>query len=512
MPKRKSLQDDIPRRDAYIKWFYATEGSEDEKEFNEKYRRKVKDPLMLGQPEGIDADTELYRAVFKKNIKKVKQLLEEGHDPDQYLGGPFQVYNHALHRAVQNKSMELVRLLHKESCNLDVVDGKQRTALMIAVEQENFEMVELLVDMGASGRPRDENGENVMERALWVYGPSYFYGPPLTEKRFDMLKVLMKSHPQLGRHIYLRRCHYRIDPDQSPRSTALHIACQGELWPAVHLLAKSGWCDLHREDDKERTPFQVAIEFAHSYLVGSVAEPVIKKPSWVDAIEALINAGADIEEPNETIGFPLIHCIKHARPPVVRLMILANTDIHTPREEMTYQIQYNGSVTRIPREGTPLEHAILNCREWLLHVHTLTYVHRHKWELAWPYFGIIWMLLRAGANARSLDAQFRGFIADIRKSLWKGTRRPPGLRNCKRVIVDIERRMKRPDRLDEICRNRIRSLMPGKRLNRYLWRLPLSKIAREFIELDKLPVFRTEIDYENDGNTESGSDITDEGD
>ena len=496
------------KKEAYIKWFYATKGSEDEITFIKGYHHNIRDPLTLDQPEKGDADSELYRAVFQQNVKKVDRLLEDGHSPDQCFVGPYGVHNYTLHRAVQNKSTELVHLLYRKNCDLEVEDGKGRTALMIAVEQEDMQMIKLLIGKSANGNTRDEFGNSVLERALLDISEmeALPYDPVLTRQRLDMIKVILKSDPQPDCHVFKWLCTYIDDGVQTPRRTALHVACSARLWSVAALLANTGICDVHRVDEKQRTPFHIAIEYHNPHC-----------PSWLDAVEALVYAGSDIDKPNEQMGYPLVHVIRRACPPLVRLMILANADIHSSRLDCMPDVRIKDKETVRyiygQRVGPPLQHAIFACHDFLVHEHSQTHIGKYDWIMAWSYFGIIWMLLCAGANVRCLDFEYQGFVANIRKSLWGGTRRPPGLRNCKRVIIDIERRMKRPDRLDEICRNTIRLLM-GKRLQSNITKLPMSKTSREFVLLDNLPVFRTEIpldDFKYDCDTESDGDITDEG-
>ncbi len=100
-----------------------------------------------------EVDTELYIAVDRDNLEKVKELLEKGaansiNTPDEVFG--FTTF----HKAATHNNLAIVKLLINSNpteahFGLNHVNCIGESPLFVAVEKNNFEIVKLFVDHGA---------------------------------------------------------------------------------------------------------------------------------------------------------------------------------------------------------------------------------------------------------------------------------------------------------------------------------------------------------------------------
>lgn len=120
--------------------------------------------------QGVERDTntgDSYSAIslaaYFGHTDTVRRLLESGSDPDTQVGG----WYNALHHAVKKDNLELARelLVGGADPNIGVTARRGETPLMMAAENGNIPMMELLIKMGANIDAIDSMGKNATDYA-----------------------------------------------------------------------------------------------------------------------------------------------------------------------------------------------------------------------------------------------------------------------------------------------------------------------------------------------------------
>jgi hypothetical protein len=113
----------------------------------------------------VDIDKELIKAVKSRDIKKVKELLEKGANPnakDNYESTP-------LHYAAQVGSSDIAMLLINKGANVNAKSCTGHTPLHVAAISGNVPVVELLLESGADPNAIDRRGKTPAELAEHNY-------------------------------------------------------------------------------------------------------------------------------------------------------------------------------------------------------------------------------------------------------------------------------------------------------------------------------------------------------
>ena len=125
----------------------------------------------------------LMSAAGAGNIEVVELLLELGMKPD---GQSNSDYN-ALLAAARENSPDLIKILVKAGAEINVVDNKKRTALMVAAQgYGSGDTVRALLELGADPNLKDSDGKTALDLCL----ASQSIG---LEKRSEILKKAMQS-------------------------------------------------------------------------------------------------------------------------------------------------------------------------------------------------------------------------------------------------------------------------------------------------------------------------------
>jgi ankyrin repeat protein len=95
-------------------------------------------------------DPPLHRAIKRGDLPMVKLLLDAGSSPDTAVGygGGSSNWTPALHMAVRDGKVEIVRLLLAHKADLGVRDTYSKTALHVAAANQP-EIAEMLIRAGA---------------------------------------------------------------------------------------------------------------------------------------------------------------------------------------------------------------------------------------------------------------------------------------------------------------------------------------------------------------------------
>jgi ankyrin repeat protein len=110
--------------------------------------------LLLG-PSAFAQEDAIHKAAYHGELQKVRDLLQKGANPDarDSFGGT------ALHAAMFQKNMEVVKVLLEHGCDLNAQGtGNGYTPLHDAVWADNGEAVNLLLDKGAKTNLKGKDG------------------------------------------------------------------------------------------------------------------------------------------------------------------------------------------------------------------------------------------------------------------------------------------------------------------------------------------------------------------
>ncbi|KAJ3525632.1 hypothetical protein NM208_g11555 [Fusarium decemcellulare] len=118
--------------------------------------------LRYGFDPNIPSDeneTALWLAVWWKRIDMCRALLENGADPNLTLDG----IHSPLIRSVFENRLDITKLLVEKGADIEKKEGStegwQRTPLQVALDHENFDQVEYLLEKGANPNVYDEDND-----------------------------------------------------------------------------------------------------------------------------------------------------------------------------------------------------------------------------------------------------------------------------------------------------------------------------------------------------------------
>ena len=262
----------------------------------------------------------LVSAVCENHADVVKVLIDAGAD----IEGEDDDGRSPLLIASCVANVEIVKMLVKAGAGVRVADNEENTCLILAAHCGHTETVRHLVglpevDLGH----KDRDGFTALHCAA-------------DEKHSDVVVVLIDA----GADIEAKDCTGR-----SP----LHVACRSGTLDVVKLLVKAG-AGVRVTDNEENTCLIIAAHSGHTetvrYLVGLPQVDVSHKDNDgctalhcaadqndADAMEVLIDAGADIEAMDDT-GCPLLYWACHSGVlSVVKLLVKAGAGVRVTDNE-----------------------------------------------------------------------------------------------------------------------------------------------------------------------------------
>ncbi|WP_293305400.1 ankyrin repeat domain-containing protein [Pedobacter sp. UBA5917] len=108
---------------------------------------------------------DLYSAIAKNNTEKAIDLLKNGASANYIKSvGPWMKVN-MLITAVNNKNVDIVKLLLENKADVNWRDGFNTTALMYAAAKANRTIIDMLLDNGADINANDGKGNTVLSAA-----------------------------------------------------------------------------------------------------------------------------------------------------------------------------------------------------------------------------------------------------------------------------------------------------------------------------------------------------------
>lgn len=177
-------------------------------------------------------------AFINNDFELIKKLSKEELEARIYRNR-FGAVMTALHLAVEKGDLDLIKAINKKKVNWNVVDLYQRTPLLLALIENNYEITEYLLKNGA-----DPNKPAQMKSFLKVIFPIEI----AAIKSLDMVKLLLKykADPTIdakdGEIVTdnidpTEKMHYDVDP------ALLRAVLKNDI-PMVKLLLKKG-CDIN---------------------------------------------------------------------------------------------------------------------------------------------------------------------------------------------------------------------------------------------------------------------------
>lgn len=138
-----------------------------------------------------------------------------------------------------------MKVLLLAGADVDAMDNSGRSALHVASERGNREIVECLIDYGA-----DPDGPVIPAGMVRVRTP--------------LMSAATRGHVEVVKILVGKGCASLHAQDEAKGSTALHLACAGGHLEVVEILCNAG-ANSCQVDTEGKDPIQIAIETSNDY-------------------------------------------------------------------------------------------------------------------------------------------------------------------------------------------------------------------------------------------------------
>ncbi|NXR85853.1 ANKR6 protein, partial [Hypocryptadius cinnamomeus] len=247
-------------------------------------------------------------AAYKGQVENVVQLINRG--------AKVAVTKHGrtpLHLAAYKGHLQVVQVLLKAGCDLDIQDDGDQTALHRAAVVGNTDIIATLIQEGCALDRQDKDGNTALHEACW-HGFSQS-AKVLVKAGANVLAknkagntplhlACQNSHSQSTRVLLLGGS--RADLKNNAGDTCLHVAARYNHLPIIRVLL-SAFCSVHEKNQAGDTALHVAAALNHKKVV-----------------KLLLEAGADASIVNNAGQTPLEVARQHNNPEVALLLTKAS--------------------------------------------------------------------------------------------------------------------------------------------------------------------------------------------
>lgn len=258
-------------------------------------------------------------AVDNNRISAVRRLLEQGADPASQAAAP----TTALHKAVRQLRLRVLRILLRPGVKTFVLDGPDRTPLQYAARHPRLGALEIMLDVAPAAYP-DKNGDwaAALEMAVW-------YG------RLRHARLLLETAAK-----NIER------PAQKASEGTMLIPARAGNRAMIELLVQFGWDNWGGVGPTRTTPLHAAAEEPNEDIVnmliqygsdvnavdanGTAALHMAAKECRFKIMKVLLEAGADVSlvDGSQNTALHLSSCGLEKSKPALELLLDSGADIH----------------------------------------------------------------------------------------------------------------------------------------------------------------------------------------
>ncbi|XP_041420585.1 ankyrin repeat domain-containing protein 6 isoform X3 [Xenopus laevis] len=212
-------------------------------------------------------------AAYKGQVDNVVQLINKG--------AKVAVTKHgrtALHLAANKGHVNIVHILVKAGCDLDIQDDGNQTALQRAAVVGNTEVLALLIQEGCALDRQDKDGNTALHEASW-HGFSQSVkllvkaGANVLAKNkagnTPLHLACQNGHSQSCRILLLAGS--RADLKNNAGDTCLHVAARYNHLSVIRILL-SAFCSVNEKNQLGDTPLHVAAALNHRKVIKVLLE------------------------------------------------------------------------------------------------------------------------------------------------------------------------------------------------------------------------------------------------
>uniref|UniRef100_A0A8D0KG34 Ankyrin repeat domain 6 n=1 Tax=Salvator merianae TaxID=96440 RepID=A0A8D0KG34_SALMN len=218
----------------------------------------------------------------------------------------------ALHLAAYRGHLQVVQILLKAGCDVDLQDDGDQTALHRATVVGNTDVVAALIHEGSALDRQDKDGNTALHEAAW-------HGFSQSAKLLVKAGANVLARNKAGNtplHLACQNSHSesvrvlllggsRVDIKNNAGDTCLHVAARYNHLPIIRVLL-SAFCSVHEKNQAGDTALHVAAALNHKKVV-----------------KLLLEAGADGTVLNNAGQTPLEVAREHNNPEVALLLTKA---------------------------------------------------------------------------------------------------------------------------------------------------------------------------------------------
>jgi ankyrin repeat protein len=249
----------------------------------------------------------LLEAAERGDIKKVKSLISDGVDievrrkPDERT---------AIMIAAENGDQQIIQLLVEAGAEVDVTDSVGKTALMLAANNGHLETVKLLMNIGIDRYAKDQTG--------WEYDALMLAA---RAGHVEVVKILADEKSDLDTALGLAKTK---EIAEILISAGANVNTTSSKWPALVLQSRLG----HTEVVALLLSAGAEVNARDEKWQGITALLGAAHFGYVEIVGMLIESGADINARDNNGGTALMSAAEEGHTDVVRMLINEGSDVN----------------------------------------------------------------------------------------------------------------------------------------------------------------------------------------